>query len=404
MRWTKESFTVRSFTVTSLMVAMWALVMPGLAGGAEETLVMVKQPAAGKVLFGEVEFSADLFEVDGDPVVMVDFFIDDRFVDRLKSAPWIVRHDVGDRPVPHRFEIVATTKSGQTASAVLMSRGLDVGLEVESALQQLYITVERNGERVLGLDREVFTVYDNNKRQKTVTFEGGDVPIAALILVDASDSMRGPRLKAALAGASAFIDGMQPLDQAQLVLFSDRVLHQTPFTNFPEVLKAGLSGVKATGGTSLDDHLFLAMERLQTHQGRRVIILLSDGIDVSSIMRMEDVEKSARRSQALLYWIRPGRLGPGEGFNSAWRGSKEHRAELEMLDAMVRRSGGKVVGVRSVREALPAFEKTLRELREQYVIGYYPTQDLGDGSWHEVEVRANDRSLKVRAREGYLDE
>ena len=119
---------------------------------------------------------------------------------------------------------------------------------------------------------------------------------------------------------------------------------------------------------------------------------------------MQDVEKSARRSQALIYWIRPGTLGPGEGFNSAWRGSKEHREELEMLEAMVRRSGGKVVGVRSVREALPAFEKTLRELREQYVIGYYPTQDLGDGSWHEVDVRVSGRSLDVRTREGYLDE
>ena len=200
---------------------------------AEETMVMVKQPAAGEVLFGEVEFSADIFEAEGDPVVSVDFFVDDRFIDRLKSSPWLVRHDVGDRPVPHRFEIVATTRSGEKASAVLVSRGLDVGLEIESALQQLYITVERNDQRVLGLGRESFQVFDNDQPQKIVTFEDGGVPIAALILVDASDSMRGGRLKAALAGAGAFIDGMQPLDQAQVVLFSDRILHQNAVHQLP---------------------------------------------------------------------------------------------------------------------------------------------------------------------------
>ena len=75
-----------------------------------------------------------------------------------------------------------------------------------------------------------------------------------------------------------------------------------------------------------------------------------------------------------------------------------------MLEKMVQRSGGRVVGVRSVREARPAFEKILKELREQYAIGYYPTVDQGDGSWHDVAVKVKGSGLDVRAREGYLDD
>ena len=371
---------------------------------AEDLMVMMTSPPAGEALFGDVEIAVDLFASDEDPVVSVDFFVDDRFVDRLTSPPWTTRHNVGERPMAHRFEVVATTRSGQTATAVLLSRQLQVGFEVESALQQLYITAERQGQRVSGLKAEDFTILDNGKGQNIVTFEGGDAPMAALVLVDASSSMYGGRLRAATAGAGAFVDGMNKLDQAQLMLFSDRILHQTPFTSFPDVLKAGLSGVQADGGTSLNDHLFVALERLASRQGRQVIILLSDGIDVSSLMRMEEVAEIARRSQALVYWIRPGR-GAKEGrVYSAWRGADEHARELEILEQLVRRSGGRIVDVKSVRQAKPAFEKILEELRQQYVIGFYPTDDKNDGSWHKIKVKVKSPQVDIRVREGYLDE
>ena len=377
------------------------------AHGTDELMVMMTRPSAGKAVFGSVEISADILQdpqdAASDPVVAVDFFVDDRFVDRLSAPPWTTRHDVGERPVAHRFEVVATTKSGKTASAVLESRAVRVDLEIESALQQLYITVERRGERVEGLGRDDFRIFDDGEPQRTVTSEGGDVPMAALVLVDASDSMHGGRLKAATAGASAFVDGMHKLDQAQMLLFSDRILHQTPFTSFPEVLKAGLSGVEADGGTSLDDHLFIALERLESLQGRRVVILLSDGVDVSSLLRMEDVDRVARRSEALIYWIRPGGAAKEGRIYTAWRDDDQHRRELELLERMVERSGGRIVDVKSVQEAEPAFEKILAELRRQYVVGYYPNRDLGDGAWHKVEVKVNGDGLHVRAREGYVD-
>jgi len=135
---------------------------------------------------------------------------------------------------------------------------------------------------VLNLNQEDFAIVDKGALQQTVTFARGDVRLTAAILVDASASMVGSRLRHALRGATSFIKGMKETDNAALFLFSDRLLHVTPFSNDAEQLFAGLAGVAADGGTALNDHFYLALKRLETRQGRRVVILLSDGIDSHS--------------------------------------------------------------------------------------------------------------------------
>lgn len=373
-----------------------------LPAWAESATVLITEPRAGIAVFGEVQFSVDVLTEADNPATAVEFFVDDQFVERLSKPPWTVIHDVGESTGGHQFEAVATLADGETVSATLMSRETRVDLSVESALQQLYVTVERQGRRVLDLTKKDFQVLDQGEAQTLVTLEGGDVPLTALIMVDASQSMSGKPLRAALAGAGAFVDQMRRLDQAQVMLFSDRILHQTPFTSFPDVLTAGLSGIEARGGTSVDDHLYVGLDRLRGVEGRRVLILLSDGVDVSSLLRMTDVERAARWSQALIYWIRP--RGNSRAFHTAWRSAKEHEEELELLARLVKRSGGKIVEMASQDDAVPAFKKIMEELRQQYAIGYYPTVDQGDGAWHEVDVNVRGAGLTVRAREGYIDQ
>jgi VWFA-related protein len=187
------------------------------------------------------------------------------------------------------------------------------------------------------------------------------------------------------------------------MLFSDRLLHVTPFTGDAAVVAAGLDAVDAEGGTALNDHLYAALKRLDAEQGRRVVILLSDGVDVESVLSIEDVLWKARRSQALVYWIRLVDLG-GEALSrtSAWRDSAGHAAERSGLEALVRESGGRVIDLPRIEAAPAAFRDVLAELRDQYVLGYYPSQNLDDGRWHRVSVRVTGPHT-VRAREGYVD-
>jgi VWFA-related protein len=136
-----------------------------------------------------------------------------------------------------------------------------------------------------------------------------------------------------------------------------------------------------------------------------VVILLSDGIDVESVLGIEDVLWKARRSQALVYWIRLQDQGAQAvtSRTSSWRDSAGHAAEISGLTRVVNESGGRVVDLDRIENAAGAFRVILQELREQYVLGYYPSANLNDGRWHKVQVRVDGFNLVVRSREGYVD-
>jgi VWFA-related protein len=307
--------------------------------------------------------------------------------------------------VPHTFEAIARDAAGDTATGRVVTRTIAVDEAVDLELQQLYVTVTRGSQRVLDLPLQAFTVLDEGERQELVTFEGGDVPLVAALLVDTSLSMRGARIRAALEGARAFVAGMRPLDEASLMLFSDRPMHVTPFTSDAAEIARGLGEVEADGGTAVNDHLYAALKRLDREQGRRVVVLLSDGSDVESVLSIEDVQWTARRSQALVYWIR---LRDGESGNvisrtSAWRDMAGQERERAGLTRLVQESGGRIVDLARIEEAPAAFREVLAELREQSVRGSYPSTNLHDGRWHRVQVQAQGFGLSVRAREGYVD-
>lgn len=389
-----------------LAAGILMLLAMAVAGSAwADTLdVWITSPEPSTPVFGEVVIEVDILGRDDPEIAEVQFFVDGQSVGVLKRPPWRWSHDVGGANRVHRFEVVAVAKDGERASALLESTRIRVDDEVDLALRQLYVTVSRGDVRIKGLDREQFEVRDNGKRQEIVTFEGGDVPLTAAVLVDASDSMRGERLRSALTGADQMFQRLGPLDRAKLLLFSDRIVHSTPFTSFSEVLRAGLRGVEAGGGTALDDHLYLALHELEAQQGRRVVVLLSDGIDISSFLRMEEVLELALRSRSLVYWMRLGPSRERHRIFSAWRGEDEHREELELLDQMVRQTGGRIVPLKSVGGIGEAFDLVMDELRDQYVLGYYPSSRMGRGARHTLKVGVDARGLDVRARESYVED
>lgn len=282
---------------------------------------------------------------------------------------------------------------------------VDEVIDVE--LQQLYVTVTRpSGGAVLDLTAADFEILDNGEPQAVSTFSRGDLPLSAVLLLDASASMEGPRLRTAAAGVRAFVSRVQPQDEVSVMLFSDELLMRTPFSNDAATLLTPVEGVAARGGTAINDHLYLALRDLDGRFGRRVMVLLSDGVDVESALGMEDVRWAARGSQALLYWIRLQDTTRGRiERSSAWRDPKGHAEQLRLLETAVAESGGRVEIIADVDEVGAALQKILRELREQYVLGYQPTRNHGDGSWHKLEVRVRGAAggHRVRTRDGYFE-
>jgi len=384
-----------------LKAAAIALALSLIASPTLAVEVAIVEPAGDRPVFGEIEVAAEV--TSREPVVAVSLFVDGVLVEELRKPPWKWSVDLGRENAEHRLQVVAESQSGALSQAALQTPAFRVDMEVEVELQQVYVTASLEDQRIMDLKKEDFTVLDDGQEQVVVTFERGDVPMTAVLLVDASVSMRGARLAAALRGARQFIGGMTPLDQVRLLLFSDRLLHAAPFTNFPEVLFAGLSGVRAEGGTALNDHLYGALKELEERPGRRVVILLSDGVDTASVLRMRDVVPGVRRSGALIYWIRTGKQDPQRQPSSAWRNASSHQEEQQRLQRAVEESGGRGVNVENVEASQGAYEGILAELRDKYVLGFYPKRDLGEGSWHDLKVKTRRSGAQIRTSEGYVD-
>ncbi len=391
----------------------WVLPILGLAlmaalpTGAQDIWVNIVEPKDGDLVIGELDVIVEV--IARAEISEVEFQLDGRAIGTLTMEPFRMHVDLGEQNLPHRFSVVARDVEGNAATHAVATQPVPIAGDYEVDLRQLYVSVTRDDQRVLDLERQVFAVTDEGNPQMLVTFARGDIPFTAVLLIDASASMYGEKIESSIAGAAFFIHGMQDLDQAQVMVFSDQLLSTTPITDAKAVLTAGLGGTEARGGTALQDHLFVALKLLEQRQGRRVLILLSDGIDTHSVLPMDHVFEIARKSNALIYWIRfahsSGDPDADERVNlsSAWKNSDQYSEQRDILAQAVHQSGGRIFSVESPTEIRPVFNLVLEELRDQYVLGYYPDNKRNDGRWHRVKVRVEAADVHVRAPRGYVD-
>ena len=404
-----------------------ALLLLNVSTAVAQVPVTMVEPGPGTPLFDQVDLEVRL-GTGAEEVERVEFFVDDRKVGTATSAPWRVSTDVGSENRDRRVVAVAYGSRTEVGRAERIAAAIPVHETVDLELQQLFVTVTgRDGQRVVDLDRSAFSIRDDGKRQEIVTVAGGEIPFTAALILDGSRSMAGPPLAAALAGTRRFVEGMAENDEAKVLVTSDRVLASSPWTDSGAVLSETLDATRATGGSAILDHLFLGLQLLEDRLGRRVLILLSDGWDLHSALTEEQVRQVARRSQAMVYWVRMGSEGPGPrgpsrhahswveggGGNEAqrtvavplsvWRDREGWQSIVHRLEQIVEDSGGRIVAIQNLGQIEAAFADILQELREQVALGYYPNPRRNDGSWRDVKVRAEGRGLKLRTRKGYID-
>ena len=353
--------------------AVLLAVLP-IAGGAapEPFSVAIVRPAPGVAVFGDFEVEVAVRPA-GAAVRALEIYLDGVRAALLEAPPWRAVLQTGQQNEEHRIEVVARDAAGRTATAGLTTAKIRTDMEVLVELRQLYVRVEREGRPVLDLDRGDFTVLgrrhraaDHGLRARRRAVQSP--PCWSTPAPACAASGWPPRSK----GARTFAAGMQRLDEAKLLLFSDRLLLETPFTNLAPILALPLERTTADGGSAVYDTLYLALKRLEARPGRRVLVLLSDGVDVESALPIERVQWAARRSQAVLYWLRLHRpeddVAPDQVHRlSAWRDAAGHRRGPELLEQTVIESGGRVEVLAQVEEVGPALERLLAELRDQYL-------------------------------------
>jgi Ca-activated chloride channel family protein len=273
---------------------------------------------------------------------------------------------------------------------------------VDVRLVRLLATVKNAaGDLVGSLEARDFTVTDNGVPQEIAVFEHQTMqPLSIALLVDTSASTAKDfryEIESIAKFMSALTREGNPSDAASLYAFNYQVTLLSSFTRRAARIEESLKGLKPEGGTSLYDAIYLASPALRDREGRHVIVAVSDGGDTTSMKKYADALRAAQNADAVFYPIVVVPITNDAGRNTGG----EHA-----LETLAASTGGRAF-YPSVGASLDrAFADILRDLRTQYLIGYYPHGvPTGDGKFHTVKLELPGRGdLRISTRTGYYGE
>jgi Ca-activated chloride channel family protein len=275
-----------------------------------------------------------------------------------------------------------------------------VRVNVSVDLVNIFATVrDTSGKYIDGLTADNFTVFENGVEQK-VSFFSHDTQanLSVGVLVDTSGSMRH-KLQQALQTVREVSLALGPQDEMFLITFNDDVDVRQKFTRNPEDIQRALRGVRSGGETSVYDALQVGIREMQNaRNGKRIILLVSDGYDTRSKINMDQALEQLKRSQLSLYAIG---IDDDDNDPLVLRQPRYH-VYLYMLGELTGASGGQTFRMYTGRNyALDSIAAIiLEELHQQYTLGYYPITPK-DGSWRALQVKVDRAGTAVRSRSGY---
>jgi len=264
--------------------------------------------------------------------------------------------------------------------------------------------VDSKGRPVTNLRREDFRVYDEGRAQAIAHFHGGKgLPARVLLLLDASGSMAQDRVANARQAASQLLHALSPEDEVALAGFDSRYWGVVAFTRDRPSVRRGLESIKPFGSTALHDALDKAASDIASHgEGRRAVVVLTDGIDTSSQKTAEDVIARSRALDVPIYAVSV--VSPLDDPASREflgnRDAGEAKAAAETLARYAEFSGGAAFRVSNVAGLRIAAERIATELKHQYRLGWDPSQ--GPSRFRRVVVSTTRKGVTVRTRSGYV--
>lgn len=306
------------------------------------------------------------------------------------------------------------SQEDQNPSADQSSETLTVNVDV---VQLFFNVKDKKGGLIPNLTKTDFDLFEDGKPQTIKYFTAeSDLPLTLGILIDSSGSQQRVLPMEKEVGANFLNEILRPKDEAFVISFDVDVNLLQDFTNSGHALRTALNsatinaptsscGIPGMGGgpipcsatpqgTLLYDAVYLAShDELSKEVGRKAMILLTDGEDQGSKLKLMDAVEAAQKSDSIVYVLLIADRGAyGFGMYSGDSAMKK----------MTEQTGGRVIEVGNKQEKLKqAFDQIANELRSQYNIGYVPTNATKDGSFRKVEVRPRTKDYRVQARAGY---
>ena len=257
--------------------------------------------------------------------------------------------------------------------------------------------VDKSGHLVTNLPREAFTVYENGVQQMIRSFKREDVPVSMGLIVDNSGSMRDKRSKVE-AAALTLVKDSNPEDEVFVVNFNDEAFNDLPhgkdFTNDIKEMEEALTRIDSRGGTAMRDAIRMSIDHLKekAHKDKKVLVVVTDGNDNSSLVSLENLVKASQQSGVLIYAV---------GLLTEEERREAKRAE-RALDALAEATGGEAFFPKDVSEVERIAHQVAHNIRNQYSIVYTPENQSMDGTFRQIKVTVKaPGNPTVRTRSGY---
>jgi Ca-activated chloride channel homolog len=275
-------------------------------------------------------------------------------------------------------------------------------LKIDTGMVQLDVTViDQANMPVYDLDKDSFVVFEDKMPQVIESVSREETPISFGLVLDASGSMRS-KLSSVTASVQNLLEEMRPDDEGFVAQFQYRTELVHPFTANKNKLKDALDTLVPDGGTAMLDAVINTSEYV-TKMGklrRKALIIISDGVERNSLSREKEVMDAIKESEAQVYFIG---FIPDEEGSSALSVDDNLKARA-LLTRLADESGGRAFFPRAVNEMDAVAKQISKDLRSQYTINYYPSNDKKDGTYRSVKVTAtskDNRRLIARTRLGY---
>jgi Ca-activated chloride channel homolog len=289
-------------------------------------------------------------------------------------------------------------QQSKTASGTQQPADSGAVFRADTRVVDLHATVvDKNGHLITNLPREAFTVYENGVQQQITTFKREDVPVSMGLIIDNSGSMRDKRAKVE-AAALALVKDSNPDDEVFVVNFNDEAFNDLPhgkdFTSDIKEMEEALTRIDSRGGTAMRDAIRMSIDHLKekAHKDKKVLVVVTDGNDNSSLVSLENLVKASQQSGVLIYSV---------GLLSEEERREAKRAE-RALEALAEATGGEAYFPKEVSEVERIAHQVARNIRNQYTIVYTPANQTMDGTFRQIKVTVKaPGNPTVRTRSGY---
>lgn len=274
----------------------------------------------------------------------------------------------------------------------------DTSIKVDVKLVNVFVTVtDEHGAPVSSLGKENFQLLEDGIPQKISIFDKeSELPLSIVLDIDTSLSTRKD-LPLELASARRFAHAiLRPIDGLALFEFSEVVDQVVPFTSDVKAIDRGIDHLQLGAATALYDALYLGAEALDNRQGRKVMVVITDGGDTVSKTSYQEALRAAQQAEAIVYSTI---VVPIEA--SAGRDTGGEHALIQLSED----TGGKYYYASSLAQLDSAFRSISDELRTQYLLAYYPSPRLADSDYRRIDVKlaapTGNQEYKARHRTGY---